>query len=69
MYTLRQKVLLWALYTRVFVLMIQFFINVALKQTEPKEVIEEESNSTKFEWIKVDTSNSENDDENLVFVF
>ena len=67
MYTLRQKVLLWALYTRVFVLIIQFFINVALKQTEPKEVLEEESNSTSFEWIKVDTTNSENDDENLNF--
>ena len=68
MYTLRQKVLLWALYTRVLVLIIQFFINVALKQTEPKElIIEEESQNATFEWVKVDLTNSESDSKDLNF--
>ena len=66
MYTLRQKVVLWALYTRVFVLVIQFFINIALKQTEPLENIDENSENSTFTWIKIDSTKSEND-ENLNF--
>ena len=77
MFSLRQKVILWAIYSRVFILFIQvshiflylifnltyyslftfqFFVNVALKQTEHIPIEQREEQNFTFQWVQVNSS-------------
>lgn len=62
MFTLRQKVILWAIYTRVFVLFVQAFVYFAIKQTD--QITHEAHNNAKhnftLEWVQVDASSHYN---------